>query len=196
MRDGSVNKTTQGAAIGAATGGAIGALASKNDRGKNALIGAGAGALAGGAVGYYMDSQEQALRAQLAGTGVDVTRNGDQIDLSMPGSITFVTGSAELTPAVLPVLDSVGEVLLENDQTAINVAGYSDNTGGAAYNQALSERRAHSVSSYLATRGIAQKRLLTVGFGESNPMASNDTADGRQQNRRVQLTVTPLMAGR
>jgi outer membrane protein OmpA-like peptidoglycan-associated protein len=194
MSDGSVTKTTKGAAIGAATGGAIGAVASKHDRAQHALIGAGVGALAGGAVGYYMDSQERALRDQLAGTGVDVTRRGDQIDLNMPGKITFATDSAELAPTVLPVLDSVATVLLENEKTVIDVAGYTDDTGGTDYNQTLSEQRAHKVANYLATRGIVEARLVTVGFGEANPIASNDNAEGRQENRRVQLTLTPLTA--
>jgi outer membrane protein OmpA-like peptidoglycan-associated protein len=194
MQDGSVTKTTSGAAIGAAAGGAIGAVASSHNRGEHALIGAGVGALAGGAVGYYMDSQASTLREQLAGTGVDVTRNGDQIALNMPGEITFATGSAELTPAVLPVLDSVAKVLLENDKTVINVTGYTDDTGSADSNQLLSERRARSVTSYLETSGIAPARLVAVGRGEASPMASNATADGRRQNRRVQLTVVPRTA--
>ncbi len=188
-----ISKTATGAAIGAAGGAAIGALAGRN-RAKGALIGAGAGALAGGAVGAYMDIQEAKLRERLRGTGVSVTRVGDDLILNMPGNVTFDTNGAGIRPAFYETLNSVALVLKEYDKTIIEVMGHTDSTGSATYNQSLSERRATSVSRYLAAQGIDSRRLLTRGFGEGIPIASNDTAQGRQQNRRVELRLVPLTA--
>ena len=165
------------------------------DRRQRALIGAGVGALAGGAVGYYMDQQEAKLRAELAGTGVSVTRMGDNITLNMPGNVTFATDSSDLSPAFFDVLNSVGKVMKEFDQTVVEVAGHTDSTGSEDYNQSLSERRAASVSRYFSAKGIAEQRLLTVGMGELRPVADNGSADGRQANRRVEITMVPLTAG-
>jgi outer membrane protein OmpA-like peptidoglycan-associated protein len=165
------------------------------ERRQRALIGAGVGALAGGAVGYYMDQQEAKLRAELEGTGVSITRIGDNITLNMPGNVTFATDSADLRPAFFDVLNSVGKVLKEFDQTVVEVAGHTDSTGSEGYNQGLSERRASSVSQYLEGRGISGQRLLTVGMGELRPVADNATVEGRQANRRVELTMVPLTAG-
>lgn len=184
-------KTRQGAGIGAAVGAVVGLL-SKGDKFENAMIGAAIGGLAGGAIGNYQDRQEAKLRQQLAGTGVDVVRNGDNITLDMPGNITFRTDSAELSPDFYAVLDKVAATLAEFDQTMVEVAGHTDSTGSEAYNQALSERRAKSVAAYLSSRGIRSQRLLTVGAGEGHPVASNDTPEGRQQNRRVELTIVPV----
>src|SRR4029453_4741800 len=141
------SNTAKGAGIGAATGAVIGALAGGSR--KSALIGAGIGVLAGGAVGNYMDREETKLREQLQGTGVSVTRNGDIITLNMPGNITFRTDSADLNPSFYDVLNSVSLVLKEYEKTILEVAGHTDNTGAADYNQALSERRAGSVAQYL-----------------------------------------------
>ena len=129
----------KGAAIGAVVGAAAGLL-TKGDKLDNALIGAGVGAIAGGGVGYYMDVQEAKLRQQLQGTGVSVTRNGDNITLNMPGNVTFATNSADLNSQFFPVLDSVALVLKEYDKTIVEVAGHTDNTGGKQLNQGLSER--------------------------------------------------------
>jgi outer membrane protein OmpA-like peptidoglycan-associated protein len=184
-------KTRQGAGIGAAVGAVVGLL-SKGDKFENAMIGAAIGGLAGGAIGNYQDRQEAKLRQQLAGTGVDVVRNGDNITLDMPGNITFRTDSADLSPDFHAVLDKVASTLAEFDQTMVEVAGHTDSTGSEAYNQALSERRAKSVAGYLSNRGIRSQRLLIVGAGEGHPVASNDTPEGRQQNRRVELTIVPV----
>jgi outer membrane protein OmpA-like peptidoglycan-associated protein len=148
--------------------------------------------LAGGAVGQYMDRQEAKLRQQLQGTGVSVTRVGNNITLNMPGNITFRTDSADLQPDFFGVLNSVSIVLKEYDKTLLEVAGHTDNTGNDAHNQALSERRAGSVSTYLQSQGINSQRLMTVGGGEGHPVATNDTAEGRQLNRRVELTLEPI----
>jgi outer membrane protein OmpA-like peptidoglycan-associated protein len=187
--DKKVSDTTKGAGIGALAGAAVGALAGG---GKGALIGAGAGALAGGAVGNYMDRQEAKLRAQLQGTGVSVARNGDNINLVMPGNVTFATGSGDLNPSFFGVLDSVVLVLKEYNKTMIDVAGHTDSTGSAPKNQALSEQRASTVAQYLQSKGVSEQRIAATGYGSTRPVASNDTADGRQKNRRVELTLTPI----
>jgi outer membrane protein OmpA-like peptidoglycan-associated protein len=193
--DRKVSDTTKGAGFGALAGAAVGALAGGHDRAKAALIGAGVGALAGGAVGNYMDRQEAKLREQLKGTGVSVTRNGDNINLVMPGNITFATGSADLNPGFFGVLDSVSLVLKEYNKTIIDVTGHTDSTGSAQKNQVLSEQRANTVAQYLRTKGVMDKRIAASGYGSARPVAGNDTPDGRQRNRRVELTLTPLTEG-
>jgi outer membrane protein OmpA-like peptidoglycan-associated protein len=190
-----VNDTSKGAGIGALGGAALGALVGGHDRAKGALIGAGVGALAGGAVGNYMDRQEAKLRAQLNGTGVSVSREGDKINLVMPGNITFAPGSADLNPSFFGVLDSVAVVLKEYDKTIIDVSGHTDSTGSAQKNQALSQERAGTVAHYLRTQGIVDQRIEATGYGSTRPVAANDTAQGRQKNRRVELTLTPLKQG-
>ncbi len=192
-----VSKTAKGAGIGAAVGAVAGILTGPDARAhrKNALIAAGIGALAGAAVGNYMDRQEAKLRAQLAGTGVSVTRNGNNITLNMPGNVTFRTDSADLNPSFYNVLSSVSLVLKEYDKTLLEVAGHTDSTGSTQYNQALSERRANSVAQYLESQGVNPQRVITVGAGETHPIASNDTAAGRQANRRVELSLEPVTAG-
>ena len=191
------SKTTRGALIGAAAGAVVGLVSGDDavDRRKRALIGAGVGALAGGSIGYYMDKQEAKLRAELQGTGVSVTRIGDNITLNMPGNVTFATNSSDLSPAFFEVLGSVGKVLKEFDQTVVEVAGHTDSTGTEEYNQGLSERRASSVSQYLQARGVLDQRLITVGMGELRPVADNGSPDGRQANRRVEITMVPVTAG-
>jgi outer membrane protein OmpA-like peptidoglycan-associated protein len=192
-----VSNTAKGAGIGAAVGAVAGILTGPDSRAhrKNALIAAGVGALAGGAVGQYMDRQESKLRSQLAGTGVSVTRNGNNITLNMPGNITFRTDSADLNPNFYDVLNSVSLVLKEYDKTILEVAGHTDNTGADQYNQALSERRASSVAQYLESHGVNSQRVMTVGAGETHPIAPNTTTEGRQANRRVELSLEPITAG-
>ena len=182
------------AIYGAAAGAVAGLITgdSSMERKKRALVGAGIGALAGAGVGTYMDRQEAALRKELERTGVSVTRTGDNITLNMPGNITFATDSADLNAGFFDVLNSVGKVVNEFEQTVIEVAGHTDSTGSDQYNQQLSERRANAVAAYLKTRSVRSDRIITVGAGESHPVASNDTPDGRQRNRRVELTLVPL----
>ncbi len=191
-----VSDTTKGAGIGAAAGAVVGLLTGGDAAAhrKNALIAAGVGALAGGAIGNYMDRQEANLRHDLAGTGVSVTRIGDNITLNMPGNITFKSDSAELDPSFYKVLNSVNVVVKKYNKTVVEVAGHTDSTGAADYNQKLSERRANSVAQYLETQGLANNRVVIVGAGESKPVADNATPEGRQANRRVELTLTPLTA--
>ncbi len=189
-------KAQRQAVIGAAAGAVAGLITgdSSMERKKRALIGAGLGALAGAGVGNYMDRQEAKLRAELDRTGVSVTRIGDNITLNMPGNITFATNSADLNANFFEVLNSVALVVNEFNQTVIEVAGHTDSTGSEEYNQALSERRANAVAAYLATRMVLRDRMITVGMGETRPVASNDTDAGRQLNRRVELTLVPLTA--
>ncbi|HEU4654027.1 MAG TPA: OmpA family protein [Steroidobacteraceae bacterium] len=139
-----------------------------------------------------MDVQEAKLRQRLEGTGVSVTRVGDNITLNMPSSITFALNSSDLNAQFYSALDGVAMVLKEYDKTVIEVAGHTDSSGSDQYNQALSERRAQAVASYLASHGVKQQRLMTVGAGESHPIASNDTEQGRAANRRVELTIVPI----
>lgn len=188
------NRTQRGALIGAAVGAVAGLLTGDDatERRQRALVGAGVGGLAGGAVGAYQDRQEAELRRQMAGTGVEVVRNGDNITLNMPGNITFAFDSSNLQSQFLPVLDNVAGTLNQYNQTIVEVAGHTDSVGTDAYNQALSQRRANSVAGYLGSRGIMQQRMIVVGAGETRPVASNDTDSGRAQNRRVEITLVPV----
>ena len=183
-----VSNTGWGAGIGAATGAAIGALAGG---GKGALIGAAAGTAVGAGAGYYMDRQEAQIRARLEGTGVRVQRVGNDLKLIMPGNITFATDSANITPSFYSVLDSVGIVLTEFDDTSIDISGFTDSTGSDTHNQLLSENRANSVASYMVRTGVKAMRIQARGFGERYPIAPNDSAIGRGQNRRVEINIRP-----
>ena len=190
------SNAAKGAAIGAAAGAVVG-LASGDDaveRRQRALIGAGIGALAGGAIGYYMDRQEAKLREELQGTGVSVNRMGDNITLNLSGNITFATNSSDLSPEFFDVLGSVSKVLTEYDQTVVEVAGHTDSSGPEDYNLSLSQRRAGSVAKYLEAQGVINERLITIGLGESMPVADNSLASGKQLNRRVEITMVPVSA--
>lgn len=189
-----LSRTGIGTALGALAGAGVGALTGDDsrERRKSALLGAGIGALAGGGVGLYMDRQEARLRSELRGTGVGVSRRGDQVILNMPGNITFATGSAQIQPQFYPVLTSVTKVLKEYNQTLVDVAGHTDNVGGQSYNQRLSEDRALTVADFLTSQGINPARIDAQGYAFDYPIASNSTADGRQQNRRVEISLHPL----
>jgi outer membrane protein OmpA-like peptidoglycan-associated protein len=184
-------KTRSGAAIGAGIGAVIGLL-SKGDKFDNAAIGAAIGGLGGAAIGNYQDQQERKLRAQLANTGVEVQRVGNNITLDMPGGVTFATNSADINANFYTVLDQVATTLGEFNQTVIEVAGHTDSTGARTYNMTLSERRAGSVVSYLSGRGVARERMIAVGAGPDHPVDTNETAEGRAQNRRVEITIVPV----
>jgi len=190
-----VNRTAAGAGIGAAVGAVGGLLIAKskgNDSRKSALIGAGIGALVGGGVGAYQDKQEAELRQQLVNTGVSVSRNGNTIVLNMPSNVTFASGQDALNSNFFPVLDSVSIILNKYPKTLLDVDGHTDNVGDDTSNQALSERRAVSVARYLNSRQVDSRRLQIVGFGESRPVADNNTDQGRALNRRVEIRISPL----
>lgn len=186
-----MSNTAKGAAIGALGGGAVGALAGKDLKG--GLIGAAAGAVVGGGIGYYMDRQEQQLRQRLedSGSGARVQREGDNLRVVIPNQITFDFDSAHIRPAFYATLNSVAQVLRDNDQTVVEITGHTDSKGSDSYNQRLSDERARAVSDYLAAQGVSTARLNWHGMGESLPLASNDTESGRQQNRRVEILIKP-----
>lgn len=190
------SNTAKGAGIGAGAALLVSYLANKDknagERNRRLLRDAGIGAIAGGGVGYYMDTQEAKLRQQLRSTGVSVQRDGDNINLIMPGNITFPSNGRDLRADFYPVLDSVAVVLEEFDKTIVAVAGYTDSQGSDSYNQSLSEARANSVASYLKSKQVVPARFQIVGFGEQNPVADNTTEQGRAQNRRVELTLLPI----
>jgi outer membrane protein OmpA-like peptidoglycan-associated protein len=189
------SNAAKGAGIGALAGAAIGALtntSSGKQAARNAAIGAGIGILAGGAVGAYMDRQEQQLRQRLAGTGVGIRRHGDVIELVMPGNITFDTAQSSIRSGFFETLNSVAIVLDEFDKTLVDVMGHTDSDGSEQYNLDLSYARADSVSRYLISQQVAAQRLVVQGFGERTPIASNTTAAGKQQNRRVEIQISPL----
>ena len=185
-----VNKTSKGAGIGALAGLATAILVGGNR--KTLLLGAGIGALAGGGIGLYMDKQEDKLRMQLQSTGVSVTRNGDSIILNMPGNVTFATNSSNISADFYRVLDSVALVINEFEKTYVDIVGHTDSTGAQQYNQTLSEARASSVARYLESQKVISQRIITRGAGPSQPIASNDTPDGRALNRRVEIILTPI----
>ncbi len=185
-------KTRRGAGYGAAAGAVVGLLTAGSSPFKSAMMGAAAGALIGGSVGYYMDKQEAKLQQQMAGTGVEVVRQGDNITLDMPSNVTFAFDSSNLNPQFDSVLDKVADTLKEYDKTVVEVAGHTDSVGSDAYNQTLSEKRANSVADYLSSHGMTRTRMVTIGAGEAHPVASNDTEEGRAQNRRVEITIVPV----
>ncbi len=188
------SNTAKGAGIGAAIGAVAGVLTGDDadERRKRALIGAGVGALAGAGVGAYMDRQEAKLREELQGTGVSVTRVGDDIILNMPGNVTFDVNQAAINASFYPVLNSVAKVAQEYNKTLIDVAGHTDSTGTVAYNMDLSQRRANSVVQYLQGQGVDSARIYAEGYGPHYPIADNSTAEGRSQNRRVEIALKPL----
>ena len=184
------SKAVWGTAIGAATGAATGALGAKKS-GTGAIVGGLAGAAVGGGVGYYLDVQEAELRAELASTGVSVERTDDSIRLIMPGNITFKTDSADINAGFYATLNSVAKVLNKYSNSTVMVMGFTDNTGSDAYNMTLSKQRATAVAAYLQGQGVKSTRFEIMGMGPSNPIASNATAAGRQQNRRVEIKIIP-----
>ena len=191
-----VSKATTGAAIGASVAAIIAAIDNNDEdartRNQRILKAAAAGGAIGGSVGYYMDRQEAKLRNQLVGSGVQVVRDGDYLILVMPSNVTFDTDEYQVRPAFGDVLDSVAIVLTEFDKTLIEVTGHTDSTGSDGYNQLLSERRADAVADRLREREVSPGRVITRGYGEARPIASNADEDGRQQNRRVELMLVPL----
>ena len=181
-----VSKTAWGAGIGTAIGAGIGALAGGE---KGALIGAGIGAAAGAGTGGYMDYQASQLRKELTGTGVQVRKVDEMIYLVMPGNITFNTNEAYIKQSFQPVIVSIAKVLKKFDKTAVQVNGYTDNTGSDAINNPLSLKRANAVADFLKIQGVAANRIISNGYGSANPIASNATAAGREQNRRVEVVL-------
>ena len=189
-----VSNTAGGAALGAGLGALAGMAVggSRNAQRNAVLIGAGLGALTGGAIGATMDRNEADLRAQLQGTGVSVTRVGDQVVLNMPSDITFDIDRDAIKPSFRQTLNSVAIVLNRYQQTVVDIFGHTDSTGSNAHNMDLSQRRALSVATYLSQQGVDSRRFAVTGFGPSRPIATNGTAEGRALNRRVEIQLSPL----
>jgi outer membrane protein OmpA-like peptidoglycan-associated protein len=188
-----INRTAVGIAAGAVGGYLLGDLVGGHNDRTEQLIGAGIGAIAGGAVGAYMDRQEEELRRQTAGTGVDVLRQGDDLILRMPSGVTFDVDRWDVKPQFYPVLDDVGRTLSSYNQTYVDVLGHTDTTGSNEHNQGLSERRAASVADYLSARGVARARMATRGYGETAPLYMPDDTDMKKAaNRRVEIKIVPF----
>jgi outer membrane protein OmpA-like peptidoglycan-associated protein len=187
-----VSKAAIGGVGGAVGGYLLGDLVGgRNDRTEK-ILGAGIGGLAGAGIGAYMDRQEQELRRRTAGTDVRVIRQGDDLILNMPSGITFATNESSVQPQFRGTLDQVADVLRQYNQTYVDVYGHTDSTGSDSYNFDLSQRRATAVADYLTMRGVQSARLGTRGFGESQPIASNDTEEGKAANRRVEIKLVPI----
>ncbi|TPG40364.1 OmpA family protein [Sphingomonas koreensis] len=187
-----VSKAAIGGLGGAVGGYLLGDLVGGRHDRTEKIVGAGLGGLAGAGIGAYMDKQERDLRARTAGTDVQVIRQGDDLVLNMPSGITFAYDSATVQPQFRATLDQVSQVLSQYNETYIDVYGHTDSTGSDAYNQQLSEQRARSVAGYLESHGVQNERIGTRGFGESQPIATNDTDEGRAANRRVEIKIVPI----
>lgn len=186
-----VSRTAIGG-VGGLLGGALlgGLIGGKTGR----IVGAGIGGVAGGVVGYQMDKQIKELREQTAGSGVDVTPvdNGSAILVNLPNGVTFDVDSTAIKPSFRDTLDRVAQSMVQYPDSLIDVYGHTDSTGSDAYNQSLSERRAQAVAAYLSSRGVSSSRVRSQGFGETQPVASNDTEEGRSANRRVEIKIVPV----
>ncbi|RZM34333.1 MAG: OmpA family protein [Sphingomonas sp.] len=187
-----ISKTALGGIGGALGGYLLGDLVGGRRDRTEKILGAGIGGLAGAGIGAYMDKQERDLRARTAGTDVQVTREGDNLVLNIPSGITFAYDSADVQPQFQRTLDQVASTLSQYNQTYIDVYGHTDSTGSDSYNQTLSERRANAVADYLSSRGVQTARIGTRGYGETQPIASNDTDAGRAANRRVEVKIVPI----
>ncbi len=186
-----------GAAIGAVAGAVIG---HQIDHRSGRFVGAAVGALAGGLVGNYMDEQQRAFERELEEERrqhqLEIERLKDEsLKISINSEVPFDFDSAAIKPAFRPTLDKVADILIRYPKTVVYVVGHTDSIGSEAYNQRLSERRARSVVDYLVARGVPRERLIPIGKGESEPIASNATAAGRQLNRRVEIIIKPIVEG-
>jgi len=188
----SISKAAIGGIGGALGGYLLGDLVGGRSDRTEKILGAGIGAVAGAGIGAYMDAQERKLREETAGTGIDVIRDGDNLVLRMPSGITFAYDRADVQPQFQPTLNDVASVLAQYPKTYIDVFGHTDSDGADAYNQTLSERRAAAVADYLVARGVQSARMATRGFGETQPIASNATAEGKASNRRVEIKIAPV----
>lgn len=189
-----LTKAQQGAILGGLAGAVIGKSTSNHDN-KRVVIGGAVGAGVGAAIGAYMDRQEQELRQTMVGTGIEVNRQGDNITLVMPDSITFDTARSDIKPQFYGVLDTLANTLVQYDKTTIQIAGHTDSRGSDSYNKNLSVQRANSVKNYLAGRRVTFNRMAAIGYGESRPIADNVSEYGQAQNRRVEITLVPIQQG-
>jgi outer membrane protein OmpA-like peptidoglycan-associated protein len=185
-----ISNTQKGALIGAVSGALVGQAAGKDT--KSTLIGAGVGAAAGTGIGYYMDKQEQAMRNALTSVeGVSIVRDGDILFVTFRSDNQFDVGSFTLRRSAQNDVARMAEILAEYDKTNVIVSGHTDSTGSESLNQTLSEQRAGAVRNIMLANNVAANRITTVGFGESQPVATNDTTQGRNLNRRVEIKIVP-----
>lgn len=185
----SASNTVKGGAIGAAAGGVLGAVIGKQagNTAVGAIIGAAVGGTAGALIGRYMDKQAEEIQNDIKDAKVE--RVGEGIKITFNSGILFKTNSADLQPAAKANIEKLGTILKKYADTNVLIEGHTDSTGTDTYNQGLSERRAQSVASYTQSQGVAPNRFTVKGYGESQPVVSNSTADGRQQNRRVEIAI-------
>lgn len=190
---GCASKAGSGAALGAAAGAILGKSTGNHDK-KRAFIGAAIGAIAGTAIGNYMDNQEAAFRKDLAGSGISVVREGDNIRLVMPSNVTFASSQSAISPSFNKTLDAIARVMTKYDKTFLAIEGHSDSSGNPVSNMTLSQQRAESVKLFLMGKGVKSVRLHVAGFGDTQPVASNTTSQGRAKNRRVEIEIIPNQA--
>jgi len=192
LQDPNQNRTRDGAIVGGMLGGFLGAISSDNNRGRNAVLGAAAGAALGGAIGYSLDQQAADLRASMANQDISIVNRGDHLMVTMPEGILFDTDSAAIRAGLQADLRAMARNLQEYRNSTVDVIGHTDNTGSAEYNQDLSARRASAVAGVLLEAGVDPARVRSFGRGESEPVATNLTPEGRQQNRRVEIIIRPV----
>ncbi|PTQ75942.1 OmpA family protein [Celeribacter persicus] len=186
-------KATQGAVMGAALGGiAAAATSSDNDKLAKTAVGAMIGGAIGGAIGQRLDQQAADLRQDLGNGDVKIVNTGSQLIVTMPQDILFATDSAVVVPSLQDDLRALAYNLQDYPNTTVQIIGHTDNTGSATYNQELSTRRASAVATILRANGVASGRIQAFGRGEDAPIATNLTPDGRAQNRRVEIVITPM----
>lgn len=185
-------RTQSGAIIGGMLGGFLGANSSEENRLRNATLGAAAGAIAGGAIGATLDRQAQDLRGSLANDDILIQNTGSELIVTMPDGILFDVDSAALRASLQGDIRALASNLQQYPDTTVDVIGHTDNTGSAGYNQDLSARRAQAVAGVLLEQGVSPARVRAFGRGESEPVASNLTPEGRQQNRRVEVIIRPI----
>ena len=183
--------TKQGALLGGLIGAGVGAIANDSDPLLGALAGGAIGAAGGGLIGNQLDKQAAELRQQLANDGITIVNAGDRLIVTVPNDITFDTDSSTVRPALRADLVKVGQNLVNYPNSNVQIIGHTDSDGNASYNFGLSERRANAVADILQANGVSYSRITTVGQGENNPIASNLTAAGKAQNRRVEIVIVP-----
>lgn len=189
-------KTGKGAVYGTAGGAAAGALAGqligRDTKGTliGAAVGAAVGGLAGAGIGNYMDRQEADMQQALAQSeAAQITREGNLLAVTLKGDVTFDTDSTMVRPGLYDEIDRIAKVMVQYPETQITVQGHTDSTGDAGYNQRLSERRAEAVKDLIIQRGVSPHRISSVGYGETLPVATNATPEGRRMNRRVEIRI-------
>ncbi|WP_415183614.1 OmpA family protein [Phaeovulum sp.] len=188
---GAPSNAKSGAVAGALIGGAYGATRKGDDKLAKAAAGAIVGGLIGGAIGSQLDKQAAELQRDIGGNGVSIVNTGSELIVTMPQDVLFATDSATLRPDLQRDIYTLAGSLNRYPDTRVEVIGHTDNTGSAAYNQQLSQRRANAVANVLVGAGVPSSRVVSYGRGEDQPVASNLTSEGRSANRRVEFIIRP-----